>query len=112
MDQYKEIEQAFLEKVAEIILNKVDARDYGFRAVIMSDGHFNGRALLKETMCRQYTKSFFRLMLNLGEGLGPEEFMVMWMEVGEHICKTAYSKDLKSINDNHNKNKHKNNNNN
>lgn len=105
MDQNKEIEQAFLEKVAEIILNKIDARGYGFRAVVMSDGHFNGRALLKETMCRQYTYSFFRLMLNLGEGLGPEEFMAMWKEVGEQICKTAYSKDLKRINENHDKKK-------
>lgn len=109
MDQNEIAEQTFFVKLAEIILNKVDEQKYGFRAVILKEGHFNGRVLKKETMFKQYAFDYFRLILNLAEGLGPEEFTAMWTSMGEHIIKTAYSKDLKYINENHNKNKNKNN---
>ncbi|MBQ9884050.1 MAG: hypothetical protein IJM43_06300 [Bacteroidaceae bacterium] len=103
MNKNEITEHIFLDKLAGIIISMVDEEKYGFRAVIIREGHFNGKVFSKDTMFNQYATDFWRFMLNLAGNIESEKFMARWMEIGKHLCKTGESGDLELINKNHGK---------
>ena len=105
MKENNAIEQAFLNRLAEMIRIRIDSLGYGVRSSIANDGHFNRDVFTGINMFRLITCVFFRLILNVAANADKEVFMTMWTEMGELIFKTGNSEDLDNINDNHDKKK-------